>query len=150
MKTAIFALLVSFSAMASECYVRTADLVTNEVTLSKEICINGIDLKLQGYGSNMALIKYSLDGVATEKTVNLTYPVDLRNGRVLYFFNALESNFEGGGCGDTVIAEINARLTMNKDGSDAKLEEIKGSVLTSNDNCHSEPREIQSIDYNLI
>ena len=150
MKTAIFALLVSFSAMASECYVRTADLVSNEVTIAKEICINGIDLKLQGYGSNMAQIKYSLDGVAKEMTVNLTYPVELRNGRVLYFFQPLESDIEGGGCGDTVVAEINARLSMNKDGSDAKLEEIKGSVLTTNDNCHFDPREIQSIDYKLI
>lgn len=150
MKTAIFALLVSFSAMASECYVRSADLVTNEVTLSKEICINSVDLKLQGYGSNMALIKYSLDGVASEKAINLTYPIELRNGKILYFVYGLESNFEGGGCGDSIQAEINANLIMNKDGSDVKLEEIKGSVSTSNDNCHSDMREVQSIDYKLI
>lgn len=150
MKTALLAFLVSFSAMASECYVRTTDLVTTEVSLSREICINKIELSFAGYGNNQALIRYTLDGAAKDKRFNLSMPVELRNGKVLYFIYDLESDYEGGMCGDTVEATINARLVMNKDGSDAKLEEVKGSVSTTNDNCHSDFQEIQSFDYNLI
>ncbi len=150
MKTALLALFVSFSAMASECYVRTVDLVTTEVTMAKEICINGLELKLENFGNSKATVKYTLDGVATEKTVNLSYPVELRNGKVLFFVNGLDSDYEGGMCSDTVEASINAELTMNKDGSEAKLSEIKGSVSTSYDNCHSDTREIQAIDFKLI
>lgn len=146
---ALLAFLVSFSAVASECYVRQADLVTNEVTIAKEICINDIKLDLEVFGKSKATIIYTLDGVAASKEVSLNWPIERRDGRVLFVYIGLESNVEGGYCGDTIEAQINANLSMNKDGSDVKLEEITGSVSTSNDNCHSDMREIQSIPYVL-
>lgn len=150
MKALLLASLVSFSAMASECYVRTVDLVTNDVTLAKEICINNIDLKLEAFGNSKATIAYSLDGVVKEKVIALNNPIELRSGKVLFFVWGLENDSEGGWCSDTTEAAIDARLEMNKDGSDVVLTEIKGSVSTTNDNCHSDAREIQSFDYKLI
>ncbi len=150
MKTALLAFLVSFSAMASECYVRTTELVTNEVTMAKEFCVSNIDIKLAGRYDSKAFIKYTLDGVEIEKMMNLSMGVDLRNGRVVHFLYNFESNYYGGSCGDTTEAAINAELEMNKDGSEAKLINIKGSVSTSYDNCHSQLREIQSVPFNLI
>ena len=150
MKALLLASLVSFSAMASECYVRTADLVTNEVTLAKEICINDIGLKLEAFGNSKATIAYTLDGVVKEKVIALNNPIELRSGKVLFLVWGLESNFAGGWCSDTTEAAINASLEMNKDGTDVVLTEIKGSVSTTNDNCHSDAREIQSLDYKLI
>jgi len=150
MKTALLAFLVSFSVMASECYVRTTELVTSEVTMAKEFCVNNIAVKIVGPYNSKAKIKYSLDGVATEKEMNLSNGFDLRNGKVLHFLYNFEANYAGGFCGDTFEAAINAELEMNKDGSEAKLINIKGSVSTSNDNCHSVMREIQSVPFILI
>ena len=150
MKTTLLAFLVSFSAMASECYVRTADLVTNEVSLAKELCINGVDLKLEVFGNSKATIKYTLDGVEANKEVRLSNPIERRDGKVLFLVFGLQSDFEGGGCSESTEASIDASLVMNKDGSGAVVEEIKGSVSTSYDNCHSGMDEIQSIPYSKI
>jgi hypothetical protein len=150
MKALLLASLVSFSAMASDCYVRTVDLVTNEVTLAKEICINDIALKLEAFGNSKATIAYTLDGEVKEKVITLNNPIELRSGKVLFFVWSLERNSAGGWCSDSTESSIDARLEMNKDGSDVVLTEIKGSVSTTSDNCHSNAREIQSIDYKLI
>lgn len=150
MTKALLAFLVSFSAVASECYVREVDLVTTEVTLAKEICVDEIKLSLEVFGNSKAVINYSLDGVAKSKEVKLNNPIVRRaDGRIVFFVWGLQSEYAGGYCGDTVESEIEATLSMNKDGSDAKLEEIKGSVSTSNDNCHSDMREIQSFPFVL-
>lgn len=150
MTKALLAFLVSFSAVASDCYIREVDLVTNEVTLAKEICINDIKLDLEVFGNSKATINYALDGESKAKEVKLNNPIVRRaDGRIVFFVWDLQSEFAGGWCGDSVESKIEATLSMNKDGSDAKLEEIKGSVSTSNDNCHSDMREVQSFPYVL-
>lgn len=149
MTKALLAFLVSFSAVASECYVRQVDLVTNEVTLAKEICINDIKLNLEVFGNSKATIEYTLDGATKSKEIKLNNPIERRDGRIIFFAWGLQSEFAGGYCGDTTEGEIRATLTMNKDGSAVKLEEIEGSISTSNDNCHMGMQEIQSFPYVL-
>lgn len=147
MKTAFLLFLLSFSAVAADCYVRSAEVETNEVTLSKEICIEDIKLDIQMFGKKTALISYTLDGVAKEKEVNLSMPIERNDGRVIFFVYDLENNYTGGWCSDMVEGSIEADLIMNKDGSEVVLENITGKIASTNDNCHSETREIQSIPY---
>lgn len=147
MKTALLAFLVSFTAMASECFVRNVDLVTTEVSMAREICITNIDMNLEVFGNSKAVIKYTLDGVASEKTIKLNNPIERRDGKVLFLAFDLESNSAGGWCSDTTETSIDASLVMNKDGSNVTIEEVTGSVRYSYDNCHSDGREIQSIKF---
>ncbi len=148
MTKALLAFLVSFSAVASDCYVRQVDLVTNEVTLAKELCIDDVKLDLQVFGNSKATILFTLDGTPASKEVALNNPVVRRDGRVVFWTN-LQSEHAGGWCGDSTEALIETVITMNKDGSDVKFEEIKGTVSTTNDNCHMDYREIQSFPYVL-
>ena len=148
MKTALFAsLFLSFIAFAGTCYVRNVDLVTNEVSLAKEICINDIMVTLGNFGQSKALISYTLDGVAKEKSVELVRPIERRDGAVMFGVYYLESDSEGGFCSDTTEASTSGWLVMNRDGSNARVEEIEADVTYSNDNCHSNGRTLQTIKY---
>lgn len=148
MKTAIIAsLLLSSSAFASTCFVRNVDLVTNEVTLAKEICVTDIKMKLDTFGNSKATVNYTLDGVAKDKSVELVRPIERRDGQLMFGVYYLESNSEGGWCSDMTSAEISAWLIMNRDGSNARLEEVEGEVRHTNDNCHSNGSVLQTIKY---
>lgn len=147
MKTALMSFLLSFSAFASDCYVRTVEVESTDVTLSKEICIEDIKLDLQMFGKKTALISYTLDGVAKEKEVNLSIPIERRDGKILFLVYGLENNYTGGWCGDLTEANIDADLVMNRDGSGVVLEDIKGRISFTNDNCHMDSRDIQKIPY---
>lgn len=149
MTKALLAFLISFSAVASECYVREVELVTNEVKLAKEICISNIKLDLQVVGRSKATINYTLDGVDASKVIELSYPIERRDGRVFFLAWNLQTDFVGGWCSDATQAELNSTLTMNKDGSDVRIEELQGVISTTNDNCHSGFQEIQSFPYVL-
>jgi len=150
MKTALFAsLFLSFSAFAGTCYVRNADLVTNEVTLAKEICINNIKVTLGSFGQSKAVISYTLDGEAKDKTIELARPIERRDGALMFGVYYLESNSEGGWCSDTTTAESSGWLIMNSDGSNARVEEIEGEISHTNDNCHSNGRVLQTVKYEI-
>lgn len=151
MKLALIAsMFLSFSAFAGTCYVRNADLVTKEVTLAKEICINDILVTLGSFGQSKATISYTLDGEAKEKSVELVRPIERRDGALLFGVYYLESNSEGGWCSDTTEASTSAWLVMNKDGSNARVEEIEADVTYTNDNCHSNGRVLQTIKYEAV
>lgn len=150
MKTAILAMLVSFSTLASECYQRSGELSTREVGMAREFCVNSLKLNLEVFGNSQALLNYSLDGKVRTKTISLARPITRPDGKVLFFVYGLESQFVGGGCSDSVESRIEATLLMNKDATDAKLIDIKGVVLSSPDNCHSDMREIQSLEFSKI
>lgn len=144
MKKSLFAFLVSFSAFASDCYVREVELVTNEVKLAKEICIT----EVANIENQFAVINYTLDGVATSINLRLENPVWRRSdGRVVYFLGGLETNPDVGWCLEFIRGEISASVTMNINGSNVKVEDIKGIVSTKDDECVS--RDIQSFPYVL-
>lgn len=151
MKTALLAsLFFSFSSFAGTCYVRNADLVTKEVTLAKEICINDIMVTLGSFGQSKAVVNYTLDGEAKDKSVDLVRPIERGDGALMFGLYYLESNSEGGWCGDTTEASTSAWLVMNSDGSNARVEEIEGEVTHTNDNCHSSGRVLQTIKYEAV
>jgi len=150
MKTALLAsLFLSFSSFAGTCYVRNVDLVTKDVTLAKEICINDIMVTLGSFGQSKAIVSYTLDGEAKEKAVELVRPIERRDGALMFGLYYLESNSEGGWCSDTTTAETSGWLIMNKDGSNARVEEIEGEVSHTNDNCHSNGSVLQTIKYEI-
>jgi hypothetical protein len=151
MKVAMLMTLLSFSvtAVAADCYTRSVDLVTNEVSLAREICIEEIAMNLDVFGKSSALIKYTLDGVEASKEVSLLRPIESRNGKYLFNVSNLQKDSRGGWCSEITEASIYAVLVMNKDASGAMLEEIEGSVSTSWDSCHSPSREIQKFNYKL-
>lgn len=148
MKTALVAtLFLSFGAFADTCYVRNVDVMTNEVSLAKEICVTDIAMKLDTFGSSKATISYTLDGEAKSKSVDLVRPIERRDGQLMFGVYYLESNSEGGWCSDTTTAETSGWLVMNRDGSNARLEEVEGEIRYTNDNCHSDGRVLQTIKY---
>ena len=150
MKTALIALLVSFSAMASECYQRQGVPEVTDVTLPSEFCINDIKLKLEVFGKSEAVLSYSLDGVSQTKVISMNRPIPTPSGKVVFLVWGLYTEFSGGGCGDSYQSEITATLEMNKDATDVKLVDIKGSMQFSNDNCHSGMQEFQSLPYTRL
>jgi hypothetical protein len=147
MKSALFLLVVSFSALGSECFVRTTDLQTNQVKMAREVCILSTEVKLEVFGKSKALIKYSLDGVSAEKTIELSSPIQMRDGRILFSVFGLEYDTEGSLCGETTESLINAQLMMNRDASNVVVNTITGSVYATYDSCHSAGREIESFEF---
>lgn len=151
MKTALIAsLFLSFGAFANTCYVRNVDLVTKEVTLAKEICVTDIKMKLDTFGNSKATVEYTLDGEAKSKAIDLVRPIERRDGQLMFGVYYLESNTEGGWCSDMTSAEVSAWLVMNRDGSNARLEEVEGEVRFTNDNCHSNGETLQTIKYEVV
>lgn len=148
MKTALIAsLLLSFSAFAETCYVRNVDLVTTEVSLAREICIGDINITLDSFGKSQAVVNYTLDGSPKNKAVELVRPIERRDGALMFGLYYLESNSEGGFCSETTEANTSGWLVMNRDGSNARVEEIEGEVTYSYDNCHSNGSTLQTIKY---
>lgn len=147
MKFAMLAALFSFSAMASECFVRQVEISSTKVSLAKEICVNKIDLKLELFGSSSAKLAYTLDGTQRNLTTPLRNATRLANGKVAFRVIGIDNDTYGGGCSETEEATATAVLTMNADGTDAKIEQIEGSVTENWDNCHGNPEEVQSFYY---
>lgn len=148
MKSALFlSLFISFSAFAETCYVRNAELITNEVSLAREICIGNIDINLNHFGKSAALIHYTLDGVSKTKSIDLVRPIERRDGNIMFGVYYFESNGVGGFCGDTTEASTFGWLVLDANGKNPRIEEIKGEVTFSNDNCHSDGRVIQTVKY---
>lgn len=145
MKTALLATMISFSAFASDCYVRKVELVTNEVKMAREICFTGVDVKLDVFGKSMAVINYSIDGVAAKKEVKLSNPIELRNGKVLFPVYSIQSDYVGGYCSDMTEASVDLDIIMNKEATEVILENVRGTVTFTNDNCHSSGSELQNI-----
>ncbi len=150
MKTALIVLLASFSAFASECYQRTVEPEVTEVSLPREFCVDGIKIESGAAASGQAVLSYSLDGVAQRKLISMANPITRPDGKVIYLVWDLYTEFFGGWCGDSYQSEITATLVMNKDNSDVKLIDIKGSMQFSNDNCHSGMQEFQSLPYTRL
>jgi hypothetical protein len=147
MKTAILSVFLSFSALAStECYLRTEELSTTEVKMAKEVCIQGIELKLVTVGKSQAFIKYTLDGVNKVKQMDLSTSSAGPDGKVRLLAN-LESNASNWGCHDVTMAFINGELSMNRDGSNPVLSNIEGEVVFTPDVCHSPTEEIQTLPF---
>lgn len=147
MKTAFFLLLASFSALSSECFVRTTEIQTNQVKMAREVCILSTELKLDFFGKSKALIKYSLDGVNVEKTIELSNPIQMPDDRILFSVIRLQNDSKGGHCSETTESSINAQLKMNRDASNIVLDTVTGSVDYTYDNCHSASREIESFEF---
>lgn len=150
MKLALIALLVSFSAMASECYQRTVEPEVSEVSLPKVFCVDDIKLKLEVFGKSEALLSYSVDGESRTKVISMHNPITRRDGKVIFLVWDLYQEFSGGICSDSYQSDLTATLEMNKDASDVKLVDIKGSLQFSSDNCHSHMQEFQSLPYTRL
>lgn len=150
MKTALLALLVSFSSFASECYQRQGVPEVADVTLPSEFCLNDIKLKLEVFGKSEAVISYTLDGASQTKVVSMDRPIHTPAGKVVFLVWDLYSQFSGGWCSDSYQSEITATLEMDKDATNVKLVDIKGSMQYSNDNCHSGMQEFQLLPYTRL
>jgi hypothetical protein len=147
MKTVLFAFLISSSAMASNCFIRTTELETKEVNLAREICITNIDVQLDVFGGSKANLTYNKDGVETTRTVSLNRTVSTSADRVTALIPSLDSDSEGGGCGYLTRASADAVLEIKRDGSSARITSIEGKVTETSDNCHSNEKVVQVIEY---
>jgi hypothetical protein len=123
--------------------------VTKEVTLAKEICINDIAIKLDTFGKSKAVISYTLDGEAKFKSIDLLRPIERLDGALLFGVYNLESHSAGSWCSDTTTAESSGWLVINRDGSDARVEDIQGEISYTYDNCHSNGKVIQTVKYDI-
>ena len=147
MKALFLALLFTTPALAdTTCFVRTTELSTQEVTLARELCFGAVELELDVFATSKALIRYSVDGNRAFKKVDLRYGRDLGDGTLAFEFT-VESNTEGGYCGDTWEASSTGRLVVKRDGSSASVVGVSGDVSFSNDNCHSGMQTVQELKY---
>jgi hypothetical protein len=147
MKTAFFALFISLPVFANTtCFTRDVEIRTNEVSLSRELCFGDIELQLDIFAPSKAVVKFTNDGKTGTKTVELKHGRDRGDGTVAFKFN-VESNVEGGGCGDTWEATSEATLLVKRDGSSASVAAVTADISYSIDNCHSDMRTQQEISY---
>jgi hypothetical protein len=140
----VFAFL-SFSAFASDCFIREDELVTKDVTIPKEICFEEPVIKLVVLGKSRAQIKYTLDGEAAMKEVTLDRPVERQDGRLSFYVDEIQSDFLGGWCSDMTVSQTDLSFSLNRDGTDLKIDEVKASVSSTPDNCHRGMSVIQEI-----
>lgn len=138
MKIAFITFLISFSALAKDCFIRRTELASKEVAIAREVCILSIEVKLDYYGGSEARIHYGLDGVLNERTIKLDSSTVIFN---------LDHDSVGGWCSNMVEADITAKLVINKLGTEATITSVQGIVSMTNDNCHSEMSEIQSFPF---
>ncbi len=150
MKIAFLALFISLPVFASTaCFTRDVELVTKEVSLSRELCFGEVELQLDIFAASKALVRFSVDGNRAVKTVELRNGRDLGNGTIAFKFN-VENNVAGGYCGDTWGATTEATLVVKRDGSVASVEGITAEVAFSGDNCHSDMRTEQEFSYRKL
>jgi hypothetical protein len=139
--------LLSFSAFASECFVREVELVTKDVSLAKEICFDEPVVRLDVFGKSTATLNYTLDGVAVQKEVKLERPIERGDGRVAFYAYEIQFNSLGGWCSDMVTANVDLFFSLERDGSNLSLDEVEGIVSSTQDNCHRSMEIIQNISY---
>jgi hypothetical protein len=146
MKLALIALVFSSTALAQDCFVRTTEISTREVSLAREICVESINLKLDIFSVSKAEVNLTIDGVSAQTLVNL------QNGRTLStgekaFTVVLDKSESGGWCGDTWLAATTGALAVKADGSAARVMDVKGEINFSGDNCHSGFQTIQRLSF---
>jgi len=147
MKLALFALLFSFSSLASTCFTRPVDLETNEISLAREICVDSIKLDLDYFGSSKATVKMNLDGKIVERNFSLNNGQLRADGSRLYVVE-LESRDTGFSCSEMWEVKALASVVLNSDASKAVVENVKGELYYSWDHCHSNMDLKQSFFYN--
>lgn len=145
--TALFALFCTAAAFAdTTCFVRNTELVTNDVSMARELCFGDVELQLDVFATSKALVRFSIDNNRAFKTVELKNGRDLGNGTLAFRFTA-EANTFGGMCGDTWESDVTATLIVKRDGSFASVEAVKGELSYSIDNCHSGMHPKQTITF---
>lgn len=150
MKITILVLLFSLPAIAdTTCFNRDTEIETNEVTLGRTLCFDGIEVHNDSGANGRALIRYSVDGNRSFKTASLLNGVNRGAGTVVYQVN-IESTSNGGFCDYTWAASSTATIVMMTNGYEAKVESVKGRISFSNDNCHSSMRTSQELEYTKI
>lgn len=149
MKIALMAsLFVSFGAFAQDCFIRNEEVTSQEVRLSREICITSIETKLTVFGNSKAIVNYTLDGQPAKKEVSLSNAVTRPDGKVAVGVWSMDLSTDSeGSCGREVTAAVDGLLVMNDDASEAHIESMEGDVRSTNDNCHSSGRLLQTITY---
>ena len=146
MKLVVLALILSGQAMAQTCFTRTVELETNEVTLAREICFEAINLDLDYFGGSKAKVKLTADGIAAEKEFSLNAGRVRADGSRLYEV-VVSGQSEGGFCDDFWQTEATASIVISKDAKTVAVENVKGELFYSWDQCHSDTDLKQSFDY---
>ncbi len=149
MKLAFFALILSAQALATTCFTRTVELETNRVSLAREICLNSIQLDLDYFGASKATVKISTDGKLQERTFSLNNGTLRADGSRLYIVS-LNGSSEGGFCSEYWETKALASIVISKDAKTAVMENVKGEVYYSWDQCHSNTDLKQSFFYTKI
>lgn len=150
MKTALIALLISFSAMAeTTCFTRSTEIETSEITLGRTLCFGDVEVQVDMLSAHKAILRYSIDENRNFKTVDLKNGVARGDGTVVYQVN-IESNESGGYCGDTWSATSMATIVIKRNGTMPIIESLEGEIGYSSDNCHSSMRSVQKLQYTLI
>ena len=150
MKWSLLALLLSFSAQATTCFVRDVELETDKVTMAKEICINDIKITIDPFKDSKATIGYTLDGIPKTKVLRIYMPIERGDGRYGTLVESLEYDTNGGLCSEKTDAKVMGMLVMDRSGDRPEIEVIEGKVTYTSDSCHSTLREIQSLAFRKI
>lgn len=147
MKTILLALTLSLPVFAgTTCFVRDAELATDQVKLAREVCVTDIALQLDVLAGGKALVSFSLDGRPVARSVDLRSGREIGDGTVAFSFS-VERSTRGGQCDDSWEAESTGTLIVKRDGSSARVTGLVADIDYSSDNCHSGFRTVQRINY---
>ncbi len=146
MKLALFVLILSVNSWAETCFTRPVELETNRVTLAREICLKSIDLELDYFGNSKATVKISTDGVSQERSFSLNTGKLRADGSRLYVVSLNGTN-DGGFCSEYWETKALASIVISQDAKMAVMENVKGEVYYSWDQCHSDTDLKQSFFY---
>lgn len=146
MKLALVALIVSANTFAGTCFTRPVELETNKVTLAREICLDSIKLDLDFFGASKATVKITTDGKPQKRSFSLNNGKLRADGSKLYVVS-LDGTSAGGMCDEFWQTKALASIAISKDAKVAELENVKGEVYYSWDQCHSSTDLKQSFFY---
>ncbi len=149
MRLAFFALILSANTFAANCFTRTVELETNLVSLAREICLDSIQLELDYFGASKATVKITMDGKAQERKFSLNNGTLRADGSRLYVVS-LNGSSVGGSCDEYWETKALASIVISKDAKSAVMENVKGEVYYSWDQCHSNTDLKQSFFYTKI
>lgn len=146
MKLAFVALILSAQSYANTCFTRPVELETNRVTLAREICLDSIKLELDYFGASKAIVKITTDGTAQERSFSLNNGKVRADGSRL-FVVSLNGTRAGGSCSEFWETKALASIVISKDAKVAELENVKGELYYSWDQCHDQVDLKQSFFY---
>jgi hypothetical protein len=133
------------AASATTCFVRQAKVVAPQLSIGQEICFSKPELKLNYFEGSKAVLRYTIDGVAGVKEVELENPTESAAGYV--FDLDFEEASSGGICDESWSVTSKLQIQVSRATRKANLASMQATVDYTYDSCHLHRDVVQTIAY---